>query len=314
MIAETALTGLIRYPWHLLTPILHRLLDTALDSFTADLAPDEAGPPRPMPAGGTLDDARASLHTLLDEFSSPPFTIQRLCELVLEPTKQYTRADKLVLAIERLLIVTSTLKVAKNPPKRPSLASLGPVNENPPSPYDGQPPAGPPPSLDDRMRNLDNGIMDSEEYAIFVSADAAQPSGQLVTGEAAIAVGAPLDIAPPPMEPAEVMQAEAFVQAALATPPEEPDAEGRIVPREEYKQYQEQEHHPQENSRQQTLQYSERARESPHPADRLESEKMQQPYNERNEDSAQLDFMETENHNPPPDKNPSNLDGGGNAP
>lgn len=223
VIAETALTGLVRYPWHLLTPILHRLLDAALSSLASDLAPDQEGPPRPMPTGGTFEDACASLHTLLDDFSAPPFTFQRLCELILEPSKQYNRAEKLAMAIERLLLVTSTLRVAKNPPPLPSLASLGPVNENPPSPYDGQPPAGPPPSMDDRIQPSDNGMMDSDEYAIFVSADAAQPTGQLVTGEAAIAVGAPVDRAPPPMEPAEVIQAEAFVQAALATPPEEMD-------------------------------------------------------------------------------------------
>lgn len=38
-------------------------------------------------------------------------------------------------ALEKLLLVTSTVPKATNPPPRPALSALGPVNDNPPSPY-----------------------------------------------------------------------------------------------------------------------------------------------------------------------------------
>lgn len=240
MIAEVALTGLRRYHWQLLSPILHRLLDAALDSFTSiDLGEGEAGPPRPMPDGSTLEQSRTSLHSMLDDFSlEAPFTIQRLCELILEPRKQYQRIDKFIVAVERLLLVTSTIGTTPSEalPPVPRLSSLGEVNENRSSPYDGEPPAGPQPSIEDRLQPMGNGIMDSDEYAIFVGAETGQHStGELVTidghspgqGSGGMTVGSPLKIerAPTPMQPAEVMQAEAFVQAALGTTLSSPSME-----------------------------------------------------------------------------------------
>lgn len=106
-------------------------------------SPEEVGPPRASHNGSSLDVATAALHDLLNSHKYPPFTIQRLCELLLEPQKQYNRADKLVFALDKLLSVTSTVDIPGNLPPRPSLSWLGPVNEVPWSPYRGQPPARP---------------------------------------------------------------------------------------------------------------------------------------------------------------------------
>lgn len=55
------------------------------------------GPARPLPGGETPAELRKRLKAALQEFDSEaPFTLQRLCELLLEPSKQYTRLDKLV--------------------------------------------------------------------------------------------------------------------------------------------------------------------------------------------------------------------------
>ena len=48
-----------------------------------------------MPGGGSPDSVRSGIHSLLDSFSEAPFTLQRLCEVLLEPRKQYRRLDKL---------------------------------------------------------------------------------------------------------------------------------------------------------------------------------------------------------------------------
>ena len=45
--------------------------------------------------------------------------------------------------MEKLLLVTSTVAPAESPPERPALASLPPVNENPPTPAATPAPARP---------------------------------------------------------------------------------------------------------------------------------------------------------------------------
>jgi serine/threonine-protein phosphatase 4 regulatory subunit 2 len=44
----------------------------------------------------------------LDSFSAAPFTIQRICELLGEPRKQYSRIDKFMRAVEKNILVVST--------------------------------------------------------------------------------------------------------------------------------------------------------------------------------------------------------------
>ena len=161
----------------MLTPPLHRLLDEAVGSFAAERS-DEEGPQRPMPGGEPVEAAAAALHSMMNAFQSAPFTLQRLCEVLLEPRKQYNRVDKLLLALERLLYVTTTLEPASDPPARPALSMLGPINENPPSPYAGQPPAGPlaQHAPENGSPILVNGIVAGEEYRVFVGAEAGMPS------------------------------------------------------------------------------------------------------------------------------------------
>ncbi|KAJ3332940.1 protein phosphatase 4, regulatory subunit 2 [Blyttiomyces sp. JEL0837] len=50
----------------------------------------------------------SDLERMLDSFDSPPFTVQRLCELVQRPTEHHKTAEKLKRAIEKVLLVTST--------------------------------------------------------------------------------------------------------------------------------------------------------------------------------------------------------------
>lgn len=45
----------------------------------------------------------------LDSFHAAPFTVQRICELLADPRKQYSRIDKFMRAIEKNLLVVSTL-------------------------------------------------------------------------------------------------------------------------------------------------------------------------------------------------------------
>ncbi|KAF7295048.1 hypothetical protein MIND_01043000 [Mycena indigotica] len=53
-------------------------------------------------------DMKMVVFELLDQFESAPFTIQRVCELCLEPQKHYTSVGKYLRALEKTLLVTST--------------------------------------------------------------------------------------------------------------------------------------------------------------------------------------------------------------
>lgn len=67
-------------------------------------------------AGETLNDLKGQLLEALDLFvDGPPFTLQRLCELLLNPQVTYPNIDKASLAFEKLLLVTSTVPICKDP-------------------------------------------------------------------------------------------------------------------------------------------------------------------------------------------------------
>ncbi|KAF8959087.1 PPP4R2-domain-containing protein [Flammula alnicola] len=52
---------------------------------------------------------KENIFALLDQFEgSPPFTIQRLCELCIEPKKHYKSVGKYLRAVEKSILVTST--------------------------------------------------------------------------------------------------------------------------------------------------------------------------------------------------------------
>lgn len=252
----------------------------------------QIGPPRPIPGIGSPEDLAARLHGLLDSYSAAPFTLQRICEVLLEPRKQYSRLDKVVsaeqqewqcatacriscpevvdckqcpcgavlppllqgLAIEKLLTVTSCMQPAASPPPLPALASLGPVNDNPFSPYqDGRPPSIVQPQQHERnvgdsssgrgMDLLHGGRPDlagglangpqpqagsRDAFTYFLDAEiVAAGAGGALPGSAAVALigpqpmeaGTPPSPASVPLTAAEQARAEAFVEAALGDAP-----------------------------------------------------------------------------------------------
>ena len=56
----------------------------------------QVGPSLPLPGADSLPSLQERLRGHLDQFTDAPFTLQRLCELLLEPHKQYARLHKLV--------------------------------------------------------------------------------------------------------------------------------------------------------------------------------------------------------------------------
>ncbi|BDA40349.1 probable serine/threonine-protein phosphatase 4 regulatory subunit at N-terminal half [Coccomyxa sp. Obi] len=136
VLAEIATTGIIRYEWRMLQPLIIYQLHQVLVDYDS-INKVEIGPMPPQGIGESVTDLIERLtKAVCAHTDAAPFTLQRLAELLLEPQKQYARLDKLALALEKLLLVTSTIEPNAAPPPRPALQTLPPVNENP------QPPAG----------------------------------------------------------------------------------------------------------------------------------------------------------------------------
>ena len=75
--------------------------------------------PCAQPGGENYADVLKRQLALLDEFPNAPFTLQRLCELLIAPRAMYaTSTRKLMNAVEKLLTVSSavpTMQVALDP-------------------------------------------------------------------------------------------------------------------------------------------------------------------------------------------------------
>ncbi|VAI73199.1 unnamed protein product [Triticum turgidum subsp. durum] len=70
----------------------------------------------------------SSMMALLRFEEGPPFTLQRLCEILLDPKGTYTKLSKLALALEKNLLVTSTITKCTEPyPTAHGPNSEGPV-------------------------------------------------------------------------------------------------------------------------------------------------------------------------------------------
>ena len=89
----------LRYPWHEVRPAMVALVRTRLTAFARAASSSEA-------EASAAEDAALFLADALASFNEAPFTVQRLCELLLAPTAYYAKPDKLTRAVEKLLNVT----------------------------------------------------------------------------------------------------------------------------------------------------------------------------------------------------------------
>ncbi|KAK4051840.1 protein phosphatase 4, regulatory subunit 2 [Microbotryomycetes sp. JL201] len=100
LLEQIATTNLVDADW----PILRDMIKVKMTENIRDYL--ALGPPWPLEpdeAWRTRDGA----NDVLDSFSGPPFTIQRLCELALKPRQHYTSLSKYMRALNRVLSVSS---------------------------------------------------------------------------------------------------------------------------------------------------------------------------------------------------------------
>lgn len=106
-LAYVARTGDPVYQWPLVKSLFkEKLLNVITDFY--DTTPNTDIPPYPNVDPFNYDTMKNSLIERLESFTSAPFTVQRICELLTYPRKQYNRVDKFMRAIEKNILVVST--------------------------------------------------------------------------------------------------------------------------------------------------------------------------------------------------------------
>lgn len=106
-LAYVARTGDPVYQWALVKSLFkEKLLNVITDFY--ETTPGIDIPPYPNVDPFKYDTMKNSLLEKLDTFTSAPFTVQRICELLTYPRKQYNRVDKFMRAIEKNILVVST--------------------------------------------------------------------------------------------------------------------------------------------------------------------------------------------------------------
>lgn len=123
-----ATTGQTLVPWLKLRPLIARKLEFVIGEFLKG-SPAGTGSVAGVNSDCvSFDEMRSRLVNCVNKFNSAPFTIQRLCELLVDPNKHYKTMEKFMRAIEKNLLVISTVdqfgnKIVKETVHRDSLLS-----------------------------------------------------------------------------------------------------------------------------------------------------------------------------------------------
>ncbi|XP_015183779.1 PREDICTED: serine/threonine-protein phosphatase 4 regulatory subunit 2-like isoform X2 [Polistes dominula] len=102
-----AKTGDPVYQWSMIKTLFREKLTRVMTDFyescpTLELAPC------PNVEHFNYDTMKNNLLERLESFANAPFTVQRICELLTAPRKEYNRVDKFMRAIEKNILVVST--------------------------------------------------------------------------------------------------------------------------------------------------------------------------------------------------------------
>uniref|UniRef100_F6XG24 Uncharacterized protein n=3 Tax=Ciona intestinalis TaxID=7719 RepID=F6XG24_CIOIN len=104
---HVAKTGHILGTWKKVQKVFLLKMKQTMNEFF-EKNPYKAGKINPNCENDDYHEMKDRLITLIDDFDSPPFTFQRLCELITNPKKNYSKCEKFMRAVEKnLMVVTS---------------------------------------------------------------------------------------------------------------------------------------------------------------------------------------------------------------
>lgn len=113
MLSYIAKTGRVLFPWNSLKPVFLFKLDKVMREFFESSPSRNATSSEPT-VTADFEVMRQRLLDCLDSFTSAPFTIQRLCELMVEPRKNYSNSEKFMRGVEKNVLVVSTVDIGRD--------------------------------------------------------------------------------------------------------------------------------------------------------------------------------------------------------
>ena len=107
-----AQTGNTQFPWLKIKPLFKSKLEKVIGEFASS---SEEVPPMPNVDPFRFSNVKDKVFEQLECFAGIPFTVQRLCELLTAPSKHYRRTDKFMRALEKNMLVVSTVEAVTEP-------------------------------------------------------------------------------------------------------------------------------------------------------------------------------------------------------
>lgn len=105
-LCHVAKTGETMIQWSQFKGYFIFKLEKVMDDFRTS-APEPRGPPNPNVEYIPFDEMKERILKIVTGFNGIPFTIQRLCELLTDPRRNYTGTDKFLRGVEKNVMVVS---------------------------------------------------------------------------------------------------------------------------------------------------------------------------------------------------------------
>ncbi|KAM4741881.1 serine/threonine-protein phosphatase 4 regulatory subunit 2-B [Anableps anableps] len=105
-LCHVAKTGQTMVPWSQFKNYFLFKLEKVMDDFRAS-APEQRASANPNVESVPFEDMKERILKIVKGYSGIPFTIQRLCELLTEPKRNYTGTDKFLRGVEKNVMVVS---------------------------------------------------------------------------------------------------------------------------------------------------------------------------------------------------------------
>lgn len=103
-----AKNGETLFHWQLLKPLIVGKMEKVIGELKKGLN-SEIIPTRPNVENVRFEVMHGRIMESLQKFNGAPFTIQRLCELLIDPKQHYKRSDKFMRGLEKNVLVVSTV-------------------------------------------------------------------------------------------------------------------------------------------------------------------------------------------------------------
>ncbi|KAL7986187.1 hypothetical protein Chor_011353 [Crotalus horridus] len=105
-LCHVAKTGETMIQWSQFKGYFIFKLEKVMDDFRTS-APEPRGPPNPNVEYIPFEEMKERILKIVTGFNGVPFTIQRLCELLTDPRRNYTGTDKFLRGVEKNVMVVS---------------------------------------------------------------------------------------------------------------------------------------------------------------------------------------------------------------